>query len=147
MNKMWEPEFYDWSEKKVSLVPCELSTTSMSRNEYGIVMQIGDDEDGPVDAAIFWTDTRHLYLRYDWETWYTVSNNDPDNCANICKRNSATLLLCTSSSVKHHAVRVYSIDRLPEELFGKQGNDESTDHGATQLNQGLDPPTDGDATV
>ena len=106
MNKMWEPEFEDWSEDKVSMSSCELATNSMSRGEYGVIMQIGTDEENlPVDAAIFWTDEMHLYLRYNWESWYKVSNDDPDNCACICKRNSATLLLCTTTSIKHHAVK------------------------------------------
>ena len=121
MNKMWEPTFDNWTEGKVSLSSSELPTSSMSQNEYGVIMQMGmDDDPFPVDAAIFWTDEMHLYLRYDWGTWYKVSNDDPDNCSNICKRSTAKLLLCTMSSIKHHAVRVYHIDKLPEELFGRQ---------------------------
>lgn len=119
MNKMWEPTFDDWSEDKVSLSSCELSTHSSSRGEYGVVMQVGDHEEPYAgDAAIFWIDIQHLYLRYDWDLWYRVSNDDPDNCAHICKRNAATLLLCTMSSLKYHPIRVYHIDKLPEELFG-----------------------------
>lgn len=144
MNKMWEPEFEDWSEDKVAMMPCELATSSMSRGEYGVIIQVRADEDQyPVDAAIFWTDEMHLYLRYDWETWYRVSNDDPDNCANICKRNSATLLLCTNSSIKHRAVKVYHIDGLPAELFGQRGSDASTGAEAIQLDLGLDTPPGG----
>ena len=140
MNKMWEPKFDDWSEGKVSMSPCELATSSMSQNEYGVIMQMGMDDDHlPIDAAIFWTDEMHLYLRYDWGTWYRVSNDDPDNCSNICKRNSAKLLLCTMSSVKHHAVRVYHIDKLPEELFGRQTDDSLDSADTTQLDR-EDPP-------
>ena len=144
MNKTWEPAFDDWSEEKVSMSSCELSTNSMSRNEYGVIMHMGMDDDSlPVDAAIFWTDEMHLYLRYDWATWYKVSNDDPDNCSNICKRNSATLLLCTTTSIKHHAVKVYHIDSLPEELFGKN-EDQSSDVGnVTQLDFDLHLPDDG----
>ena len=139
MNKMWEPEFDDWSEDKVSLSSCELSTHSSSRNEYGVIMPIGVDEDQrPEDAAIFWIDEMHIYLRYDWGTWYKVSTDDPDNCSNICKRNSATLLLCTTSSMKHHAVKVYHIDSLPIELFGKEESEASDSGKATQLD--FDPP-------
>ena len=134
MNKAWEPEFDDWSEEKVSMSSCELATNSISRGEYGVIMQIGTDEENlPVDAAIFWTDEMHLYLRYNWESWYKVSNDDPDNCSNICKRNSATLFLCTTTSIKHHAVKVYHIDRLPEELFGKQESEASDSGKAAQL--------------
>ena len=134
MNKMWEPEFEDWSEDKVSMSNCELATNSMSRGEYGVMMQIGNDEENfPVDAAIFWTDEMHLYLRYNWESWLKVSNDDPDNCSNICKRNSAKLLLCTPTSIKHHAVKVYHIDRLPEELFGKEKSEASDSGKSTQL--------------
>ena len=107
MNPAWEPEFEDWSEDKVSMSSCELSTSCMSRGEYGVMMQIGaGDENLPIDAAIFWTDEMHLYLRYNWESWYKVSNDDPDNCSSICKRNSAKLLLCTPTSIKHHAFKV-----------------------------------------
>ena len=143
MNKMWEPEFKDWSEDKVSMSSCELATNSMSRGEYGVIMQVGTDEDNyPVDAAIFWTDEKHLYLRYNWESWYKVSNDDPDNCSNICKRNSAKLLLCTTTSIKHHAVKVYHIDRLPEELFGKQESETSDSGKAIQLDFDLPIPSD-----
>ena len=122
MNKMWEPTFDDWSESRVSLSSCELSTHGSSRNEYGVMMQVGEGEDPYAgNAAIFWIDAQHLYLRYDWDQWYGVSNEDKDNCANICKRNTATLVLCTMSSIKYHAIRVYHIDKLPEELFGRQG--------------------------
>ena len=41
MNPAWEPEFEDWSEDKVSMSNCELATNSMSRGEYGVIMQIG----------------------------------------------------------------------------------------------------------
>lgn len=133
MNKIWEPTFDDWSENKVSLSSCELATHSSSRNEYGVMMQVSDAEEScPESAAIFWTDEMHLYLRYDWGQWYKVSNDDPENCASICKRNTATLLLCTMSSVKHHAVRVYHIDKLPEELFGRQTDDAPNSDKATQ---------------
>ena len=68
MNKMWEPTFDDWSEDKVSLSSCELSTHSSSRGEYGVVMQVGDHEEPYAgNAALFWIDIQHLYLRYDWE--------------------------------------------------------------------------------
>ena len=144
MNKTWEPEFEGWSEGKVSLSSCELSTHSSARNEYGVIMQVGtDDNQYPVDAAIFWTDEMHIYLRYDWGQWYKISNDDPDNCANICKRSTATLLLCTSSSIKHHPVKVYHIDRLPEELFGKQESEASDDGRATQLDFDLPIPSVG----
>ena len=142
MNKMWEPEFEDWSEDKVSMSNCELATNSMSRGEYGVMMQIGTDEENfPIDAAIFWTDEMHLYLRYNWESWFKVSNDDPDNCSSICKRNSAKLLLCTPTSIKHHAVKVYHIDRLPEELFGKEESEESGSGKATQLDFDLPIPS------
>ena len=144
MNKMWEPEFEDWSEDRVTMSSCELATNSMARGEYGVIVQVGtDEENDPVDAAIFWTDELHLYLRYDWETWYKVSTDDPDNCASICKRGSATLLLCTLSSIKHRAVKVYHIDRLPVELFGQQESDASAGITATQLDFAFDPPADG----
>ena len=120
MNKMWEPTFDDWSECQVSLSSCELSTHGSSRNEYGVMLQLGEgDEPYAGNAAIFWIDAQHLYLRYDWDQWYSVSNEDRDNCANICKRSTATLVLCTMSSIKYHAIRVYHIDKLPEELFGR----------------------------
>jgi hypothetical protein len=142
MNKIWEPEFEDWSEDKVSMSNCELSTTSISRGEYGVMMPIGSDEENlPIDAAIFWTDEMHLYLRYNWESWYKVSNDDPDNCSNICKRNSAKLLLCTTTSIKHHAIKVYHIDRLPEELFGKEESEASDSGTATQLDFDLHLPS------
>ena len=148
MNKMWEPEFEDWSEDKVSMSSCELSTSCMSRGEYGVMMQIGaGDENLPIDAAIFWTDEMHLYLRYNWESWFKVSNDDPDNCSSICKRNSAKLLLCTPTSIKHHAVKVYHIDRLPEELFGKEDSEASAGIEAIQLDLDLDPPTGSDGTT
>ena len=141
-NKMWEPEFDDWSEDKVSLSPCELSTHSTSRNEYGVIVQVEEgDECRAEDAAIFWTDAMHIYLRYEWGLWYKVSNDDPDNCANICKRNTATLLLCTTSSIKHHAVRVYHIDSLPKELFGKEESEASDSGKATQLDFDLPIPS------
>ena len=144
MNKMWEPEFDDWSETKVSISPCELATHSSSRNEYGVVMQVEPDDDHPpVDAAIFWTDPMHLYLRYNWGMWYKVSTDDPGNCANICKRNSATLLLWTTTSIKNHAVRVYHIDSLPETLFGKQEHDTLSSPNVTQLDFDLPMPSDG----
>ena len=143
MNPVWEPEFEDWSEDKVSMSSCELSTSCMSRGEYGVMMQIGaGDENLPIEAAIFWTDEMHLYLRYNWESWYKVSNDDPDNCSNICKRNAAKLLLCTPTSIKHHAVKVYHIDRLPEELFGKEESDASDSGKATQLDFDLPIPSD-----
>lgn len=142
MNKMWEPEFDNWSEGKVTMLPGELPTSSMSRGEYGVMMQLGMCDDSiPIDAAIFWTDEMHLYLRYDWETWYKVSTDDPDNCSNICKRNSAKLLLCTTTSIKHHAIKVYHIDSLPEELFGKQENKPSDGGQATQLDFDLPIPS------
>lgn len=133
MHKMWEPTFKDWSEDKVFMSSCELPTHSTSRNEYGVILQTGDGEEPYAgEAAIFWTDEMHLYLRYDWETWYRISTDDPDNCSNICKRHTATLLRCTTSSMKHHAVKVYHIDRLPEELFGRQsaadGEEKSVDN-------------------
>ena len=143
MNKMWEPTFDDWSEDKVSMSSCEVSTHGTSRNEYGVMMQVGDDEEPhPENAAIFWTDQQHLYLRYDWDQWYKISNDDKDNCANICKRNTATLMLCTMSSIKYHAVRVYHIDKLPEELFGRQTDDAPNRDKATQLDLDLEdsPP-------
>ena len=139
MNKIWEPTFDDWFEGKVSLSSCELATHSSSRNECGIMMQVEDaQEPCPEGAAIFWTDEMHLYLRYDWGQWYKVSNDDPENCASICKRNTATLLLCTMSSIKHHAVRVYHIDKLPEELFGWQTEDAPNCVKATQLDLDLE---------
>ena len=142
MNPAWEPEFEDWSEDKVSMSSCELATSSTSRNEYGVIMQMGIDDDHiPIDAAIFWTDEMHLYLRYNWESWYKVSNDDPDNCSSICKRNSAKLLLCTPTSIKHHAVKVYHIDRLPEELFGKEDSESSDSGNATQLDFDLPIPS------
>ena len=148
MNPAWEPEFEDWSEDKVSMSSCELATSSTSRNEYGVIMQMGIDDDHiPIDAAIFWTDEMHLYLRYNWESWYKVSNDDPDNCSSICKRNSAKLLLCTPTSIKHHAVKVYHIDRLPEELFGKEDSESSAGIEAIQLDLDLDPPTGSDGTT
>lgn len=135
MNKTWEPEFENWSEGKVSMSSCELATNSMSRGDYGVVMQIAPDEEVlPVDAAIFWTDEMHLYLRYNWESWYKVSTDDPDNCSNICKRNSATLLLCTTSSITHRAVKVYHIETLPEDIFGPQVG------GATRKDVEIPPP-------
>lgn len=142
MDKTWEPEFDNWLEDRVSMSSCELATSSTSRNEYGVIMQMGmDDDPPPVDAAIFWTDEMHLYLRYDWGTWYKVANDDPDNCSNICKRNSATLLLCTTTSIKHHAIKVYHIDALPEELFGKQENNSPDGGKATQLDFDLPVPS------
>jgi hypothetical protein len=103
------------------------------------MMQIGTDEENlPIDAAIFWTDEMHLYLRYNWESWYKVSNDDPDNCSSICKRNSAKLLLCTMTSIKHHAVRVYHIDKLPEELFGRQTDDAPNSDKVAQLDLDLE---------
>ena len=142
MNQVWEPEFDDWSEYKVSMSSCELATSCMSRGEYGVMMPIGIDEENiPIDAAIFWTDEMHLYLRYNWETWYKVSTDDPDNCSCICKRNSAKLLLYTATSIKHHAVKVYHIDRLPEELFGKEKSDVSDSGKATQLDFDLPIPS------
>ena len=146
MNKMWEPEFDDWFENKVSISPCELTTHSSSRNEYGVVMQVEPDDDHPpVDAAIFWTDPMHLYLRYNWGMWYKVATDDPGNCANICKRNSATLFLWSTSSIKNHAVRVYHIDSLPEELFGKPESDTSNSPKATQLDLDLPLSPDDDS--
>lgn len=120
MDKLWEPTFDDWLEDKVSLFSCELDTSCMSHNKYGVVMQLDTEDDNyPEDSAIFWTDEQHLYLRYNWETWYKVSNENPDNCANICKRNSAILLICSALSLEHRAVKVYHIDELPEALFGR----------------------------
>ena len=142
MNKMWEPEFEDWSEEKVSMSACELSTNSMSRGEYGVIMPVGEGDSSSYagNAAIFWTDEMHLYLRYDWDQWYRVSNDDPDNCSSICKRSSATLLMCTTTSIKHHAVKVYHIDRLPEELFGKQESEASAGIEAVQPELDFDSP-------
>ena len=134
MDKMWEPTFDDWTEDKVTLSICEVATHSTSRNEYGVMVQMGaGDEPYAGNAAIFWIDPLHLYLRYDWDVWYRISNEDPDNCANLCKRSTATLLLCTATAINHHAVRVYHIDSLPKELFGKQESDASRDAKATQL--------------
>ena len=142
MNKMWEPEFDDWPEDKVSMSYCELATSSMSRNEFGVIMQMEICDDlMPIDAAIFWTDERHLYLRYNWETWYKVSNDDPDNCSHICKRNSATILLCTNTNIKYHAVKVYHIDNLPEELFGRQSDDVPAPPKTVQLDFNLNLPS------
>ena len=141
MDKTWEPEFDGWHEDRVSLSSCELSTHSTSRNEYGVVMQVGEDEESYVgDAAILWTDPMHLYLRYDWGQWYKVSNDDPENCAGICKRNTATLMLCTMTSIKYHAIRVYHIDKLPEELFGRQTDDSPNSAKATQTDLDLEIP-------
>ena len=147
MNRMWEPEFYDWDEDKVTLSPCELSTNGTSRNEYGVMMPVGEEQKSSYagTAAIFWTDEMHLYLRYDWDQWYKISNDDPSNCSNICKRGSATLLLCTNTSIEHHAVKVYHIDRLPKELFGQQVSDASAGITAIQLDLDFDtPPGDDD---
>ena len=149
MNKAWEPKFGDWPEDKVTMSACELATSSMSRNEFGVIMQMGMEDDSfPEDAAIFWTDEMHLYLRYNWESWYKVSNDDPDNCSNICKRNAATLLLCTTTSIKHHPVKVYHIDKLPEELFGRPSDDTPAAPKAIQLAFDLNLPSmDDDGTV
>lgn len=148
MNKMWEPEFDNWEEDKVTLSSCELSTNSMSRGEYGVMMPVGDGEDSSYagNAAIFWTDETHLYLRYDWDQWYKISTDDPVNCANICKRGAATLLLCTNTSIKSHAVKVYHLGRLPEELFGKEESDESAGLEAIQLDLDFDLPAGDDET-
>jgi len=141
MNKKWEPEFDGWSEDRVSLSSCELSTHSSSRNEYGVIMQVREGGEPNVkDAAIFWIDPMHIYFRYSWGQWYKVSNDDPDNCASICKRNTATLLLCTTTSVKHHAVRVYHVDKLPEELFGRQEDEDATKKNDTQSEFELEVP-------
>lgn len=149
MNRMWEPEFEDWSEDKVSMSSCEIATHSSSRSEYGVMVQVEENEDDyPVNAAIFWIDEMHLYLRYNWGMWYKISNADPDNCSHICKRNSATLHLYTNSSITNHAIKVYHIDRLPEELFGKQEGKASSSPKATQLDFNLPMPTiDAEAPV
>ena len=142
MNTMWEPDFEDWSEDRVAMSPCEITTHSSSRSEYGVMVQMGEDEDDyPEDPAIFWIDAMHLYLRYNWERWCKISNDAPDNCSHICKRSSATLFLCTNSSIKYHAVKVYHIDRLPEELFGKEESESSDSGKATQLDFDLPIPS------
>lgn len=118
MSTPWEPRFSDWRECKVEMSCGEVATQSNSRNEYGVMMMTPDTPyEG--DGAIFWIDAMHLYLRYNWETWHKVSTDDPENCEQICKRSSAKLLLYTSTSIKHHSIHVYHIEKLPEELFGK----------------------------
>ena len=115
----WKPEFQGWDEDKVEMVDEEVTTHSNSRNEYGVAFQMTDTP-YTGDGAIFWIDMHHIYFRFDWGHWYKVSTEDLENCAQICKRSSAKLLVCTATSLKHHSIRVYHIKSLPEELFGPQ---------------------------
>lgn len=140
MNRRWEPKFDGWSEDRVFMSPCELATHASSRNEYGVVVQENEDGQPPSDAAIFWTDETHLYLRYDWGTWYRISNDDPAVCSNICRRSSATLFLASGAAAKNHTVKVHRIGELPEELFGSREQEAPDAHGPTQLDLGLCMP-------
>lgn len=127
MNTMWEPQFDGWSEKKVSLSSANLLTNSTSRGEYGVMMEAGE-EPYKGKAAIFWIDATHIYLRYDWGHWYTVSTDDKENCDCICKRHSAVLMRCSRTSVKYHTIPVYHIEKLPENLFEKESYETHDTH-------------------
>ena len=118
MSNEWEPSFEGWQEDKVELSDSSVETHSSSKGEYGVLVQ---HPGRPYSSAgaIFWTDPQHLYFRYDWGLWFPVSTDDPENCTTICKRRTATMLLCTMTTMKHYPIKVYHIDSLPEELFGK----------------------------
>ena len=118
MSNEWEPSFEGWLEGKVELSNSSVETHSSSRGEYGVLVQHPDHPYSGA-GAIFWTDPQHLYFRYDWGLWFPVSTDDPENCTTICKRRTATMLLCTMTTMKHYPIKVYHIDKLPEELFGK----------------------------
>ena len=117
MSNDWEPNFQGWEEDKVELSDTTVETHSNSKGEYGVMVQHPDCAYSGA-GAIFWTDPQHLYFRYDWGLWFPISTNDPENCETICKRRTATMLLCTLTTMKHYPIKVYHIDRLPEELFG-----------------------------
>lgn len=129
----WEPQYGNWTEDRIMMSDTYVLTNSSSRGEYGVMLQ---QPTCPYkgNGAIFWIDPHHIYCRYDWGLWFPVADNDPKNCAAICKRRTGILYLCSQTSILHIPVKIYHIDRLPRELFGDPGEGEpSQPHDARSL--------------
>lgn len=128
-NNGWEPTFEGWAEDKVEMADSMASTHNGSRSDYGVLVQ-QPDQPYEGNGAIFFIDPQHIYLRYDWGLWYTVAIDDSENCQVICKRRTAKLYVCSMTAFKDYPVKVYHIESLPEELFGKS-EEESADATAS----------------
>ena len=148
----WEPTYTDFDEDTVTLCEYVQLSVMRNRNEISIVMQCDESEKYRGNGAVFWTDAKHLYLRFDWGTWYSVSNESPDICMDITRRRAITLSVFTGTDGKNYPIRVYKIDSLPEDLFAKPvpppaEETEYPDLGETDLDEtdSAEPEPDSDA--
>ena len=115
----WEPTYTDFDEGPVTLCEYEQLSVMRNRNEISVMMQCDETEKYLGNGAVFWIDAKHLYLRFDWGTWYPISNDSPDICNDITRRRAITLGVFVGTDGKNYPLRVYRIDSLPNNLFCK----------------------------
>lgn len=113
----WSPTYSGTSEGEIRLSGDLAGTYSHSDNELGISLPF-PAEDYQDEGALFWIDTQHLYLRFNWTSWYPVSGDNAPQCAEICRRHSVILMLYSSNVTRRHTIPVYHLESLPSFLFG-----------------------------
>ena len=112
----WTPTFPDFNEEKISLEDDSLMLTRNNR-EICVIVQTDDADDYEGDGAVFWIDREHIYLRYNWRTWYSLSKENPDISRDITRRHSMTLNIYIGTDCKASPLPVFHIEKLPASLF------------------------------
>ena len=112
----WTPTFPDFMEEKVALEDDALMLTRNNR-EICAIVQTDNDDDYEGDGAVFWIDREHIYLRYNWRTWYSLSRDNPDISRDITRRHSMTLNIYIGTDCKASPLPVFHIEKLPACLF------------------------------
>ena len=112
----WTPTFPDFNEEKISLEDDSLMLTRNNR-EICVIVQTDDADDYEGDGAVFWIDREHIYLRYNWRTWYSLSKENPDISRDITRRHSMTLNIYIGTDCKASPLPVFHIEELPASLF------------------------------
>ena len=114
-QQAWTPTFPGFDEGKISLESDTLMLTRNSREICAIVQTDADSYEG--NGAVFWIDMEHIYLRYNWRTWYPLSNDNPDISKDITRRYSMTLNIYSGNDCKSFPLPIFHIGELPECLF------------------------------
>lgn len=122
---IWVPDYPKAMDKKVSLLNIGLETY-LSDKRPGVTII-----NSPIESpACFWIDKNHLYLRANWEQWFTISLDSPDHVAAICAAHYCHITYSLNNEISNDTAPVYRITELPGELFAETVVEEDvTDDG------------------
>ena len=107
----WCPAYPDPLDEAVGFLDLEVETYISDRRP-GITVQNYSIE----DPAVFWTDSSHIYLRFNWKQWGTVSVSTPEHVAAICAARYCRITSSMDNVIKDDTAPVYRVETLPREI-------------------------------